>query len=81
MTTVGFIKDAIATVLFLISASVIHRIPVNIITIGLLMGATIDGLFTLNPGWHCQKWNPWTVPGAVLGAQVAGFLLLLSHSI
>lgn len=79
MTTVGFVKDAIATLMFISAATVVHRAPMNIIVAALLMGATVDGLFTLNPHWHCQKWTPWTVPAAVVGAQVVGFLLLLSQ--
>jgi hypothetical protein len=79
MSSVGFVKDAIATVMFLVAASVVRRAPVNIIIAALLLGAAIDGLFTLNPEWHCQTWNLWSVPGAVLSAQVTGFLLLLSQ--
>ena len=78
-TSVGFVKDGIAMVMFLVAASVVRRAPVNIIIAALLLGATIDGLFTLNPEWHCQTWNLWSVPGAVLCAQVTGFLLLLSQ--
>ncbi len=78
MTTVGFVKDAIASCMFLTAVMIIHRAPLDIIRWALLMGAYVDALFTLYPEWHCQKWNPVSAPGAVLGAQIGvfGFLLL-----
>lgn len=79
MYTVGFVKDAIAAVLFTVSATVIHRASLQIITAGLVTGAIVDGLFTLHPEWHCQKWSSGSAPSILVYLQVLVFLYLLSQ--
>lgn len=79
MDTNGFVKDAIAAVLFSVSTFVVHRAPLNIIISALAMGATVDGLFTLNPAWHCETWRFGSAPSLVILGQVLVFLYLLSQ--
>ena len=79
METIGFVKDAIASVMFLVSIPVVQTAPMSVITAALAMGATVDALFTLNPEWHCQRWDTRSAPVAVILCQVLGFLYLVSR--
>lgn len=76
--SVGYIKDAIATVMFSVSVFVVQRAPMHAIVSALATGAIVDGLFTLNPSWHCETWKFGSAPSYVIVAQVLVFLYLLS---
>lgn len=76
--SVGYIKDAIATLMFTVSIFVVPRAPMNVIISALATGAIVDGLFTLNPSWHCETWKFGSAPSYVVAAQVLVFLYLLS---
>lgn len=55
----GQAKDASATLLFGAAFMTVlnKNVSKKLILTGLGFGFLIDGLFTLNPTWHCEDWR------------------------
>jgi hypothetical protein len=56
---IGQAKDASAMFLFGVAfLTVLNKnVPKSLILTGLGMGFIVDGLYTLNPSWHCADWE------------------------
>lgn len=56
---IGQVKDASA--MFLFGAAFLtvlnKNVPKSLVLTGLGMGFVIDGLYTMNPSWHCTEWE------------------------
>ena len=54
--TVGYYKDFVATIVFLFALVLFlsRGIRKEVLVMGLLACILIDGMFTLNPTWHCK---------------------------
>lgn len=57
--TVGYVKDAIAFLVFscALLLAIFKQIPYALIIYGLVACAVVDGLFSANPDWHCRPWG------------------------
>ena len=76
--TVGYYKDLLATVAFMVVLGVIllrGQIPRNVMIVSLVACIGMDGLFSLNPSWHCSHVGSNTASW-MLGAQVAAIALI-----
>ncbi len=82
---VGYVKDAMASLMFLAAFIVLYtnprRVPVQYILTLLLLGLTVDTLFTLNPRWHCEEWSESRVAKYVLFVQLVVFSAVLLRNI
>lgn len=85
--TVGYYKDAAATIAFAIALVflVTIGIPKSILIISLIACIFVDGMFTINPTWHCSPIgrNPATymlIAQLVLIIFVATFLAMKSKN-
>jgi hypothetical protein len=72
---IGQAKDASAMFLFGVAfITVLNKnVPKSRMLTGLGMGFTIDGLYTMNPSWHCADWEG--------GPMLPKFLILIQNII
>lgn len=76
MVTVGYIKDAIASTMFLISILLVlqtQNIPIRNTLVLLTMGLIVDALFTLYKDWHCENWEESKVARYIVLLQIPVF--------
>jgi len=71
----GQVKDAIAAAFFLMTAWLVSTkgVKKNVLLAGLLLGFTVDCIFTLNTEWHCTDWDYNSPSKLVIAAQVVAF--------
>ena len=67
---VGYLKDALASCMFLV-LSILYRSPIFI------GGFIVDLLFTLNPHWHCSE---STVARNIVLLQIPIFIAIIYNS-
>lgn len=79
--SVGQVKDALAALMFLVSLVVLltRRVPYGFIVALVIMGLVVDGLFTVNQGWHCQDWETSTTARYIVLSQVPIFCVILAR--
>ncbi len=67
---VGYLKDALATIMFFV-LSILYQSPIFI------GGFIVDLLFTLNPDWHCSE---STVAKYIVLLQIPVFVAIIYNS-
>lgn len=70
---VGYVKDAIAAVMFLISIVYVSKVKIDTIRFLLVCAFIVDLLFTVNPDWHCEDWNQSRVSKYIVLLQIPIF--------
>lgn len=75
MHSVGWMKDGIAAIAFVVTI-VLYPLPHMVIVGALAMCATVDGLFFAFPSWHCLQPGMNTPTVVVVGATILALVTM-----
>lgn len=78
MVSVGYVKDGVAAIMFLILILFVYvtqKVPIRNTLVLLSMAVVVDGLFTLNKDWHCEDWEDSKIAKYIVLAQIPVFFI------
>jgi uncharacterized membrane protein YczE len=82
-TTVGYVKDLLASFMFLFCILYIvknKRVQIQKVIILLVMAFIVDALFTVNSSWHCEDWKDSQVSKYIILLQIPIFVSIMFYS-
>lgn len=76
--TVGYYKDLIACFAFILALVLLCTVDISkqLIIVGLVACIAIDGVFTLNPSWHCTPFGNNAASFAIVAQIILTIVIL-----